>query len=131
MKRNLSWIVYVVILVVGILGTRGCNMLWNNREIVKDGYTSKSRATGLTGHIEYTKYSDGSQDVKVYHGLGHRVFGSELYQDLDGDNKVDRIRYNGAEWKFNRLTKILIREEDINSNTGVFTKADKRLQELK
>ena len=128
MRRHLSWMVYVVILSAGFLVTMGLNMLWNNREIIEEEYTSKSITTGLVGHVEYTSYKDGSQDVKVYHGLGHRLFGSELHQDLDGDDEIDRIRYNAPEWRFNRLTKILIKGRDTDS---VFIESNKRLRELK
>lgn len=131
MKKHLGSIFLVIFFVILLFGMRGCNMAWNNREIVRVGYISNSRATGLIGHVEYTRYSDGSQDVKLYHDLGRRLFGSELYQDLDGDNKIDRIRYNGAEWKLNRLSKILIREDDMTSEISTFTKADERLRQLR
>ena len=128
MKLHWKLIIYTVTIIVMLLVQMGFNMLWNNREIVEEGYISKSRATGLMGHIEYTIYKDGSQDVKMYNGWGHRLFGSELHQDLDGDDKIDRIRYNAPAWKFNRLTKVLIREHDAGS---VFAQSDKQLLELK
>ncbi|MBU4501267.1 MAG: hypothetical protein KKA79_01645 [Nanoarchaeota archaeon] len=59
-------------------------MAFNNKHTVKEGRETISYATGLTGHVEYTMYSDGSQDVKDYPGLGHRLFDSKLYQDING-----------------------------------------------
>ena len=111
-------------------GIRGCNIMWNNRTLNKSAYISVNYATGLTGHIEYTQYADGSQDVKEYPGLGHRLFDSELHQDLNGDGLVDRIRQNGAEWKMNRLSDLLVREYDYQTNRERFDKADKQLHEL-
>ncbi len=113
-----------------LLGTRGCDMAFNNRTIDKSAYHTESRATGLTGHVEYTRYSDGSQDVKIYPGFSHRWFGSELQQDLNGDGLVDRIRQDGPEWKMHRLYDILVREQDYKANKARFDEADKQLQEL-
>ncbi len=111
-------------------GVRGCNMAWNNRSIVKPAYQTESRATGLYGHVEFTRYSDGSQDVKIYPGFAHRLFDSELHQDLNGDGLVDRIRRNGAEWKMNRLSELLVREYDYESHKERFDEADAQLQDL-
>ncbi len=126
-KRRLA----LVGCIAALLGAvRGCNMAWNNRTISKPAYKTKSFATGLYGHIEHTIYSNGSQDVKIYPGFAHRLFDSELHQDLDGNNKVDRIRRNGAEWKMNRLSDLLVREHDYETHTKRFDKADEQLQEL-
>ncbi len=118
--------------IVGVLllSVRGCNMAFNNRTLIKPAYISNSYAQGLYGHIEYTKYSDGSRDVKIYPGFAHRLFDSELHQDLDGDRKVDRIRQNGAEWKMNRLSELLVRENDYSANQERFDEADGQLQNL-
>ena len=105
-------------------------MAWNNRTLNKSAFTTKSYATGLYGHIEYTRYSDGSRDVKEYPGFAHRLFDSELHQDLDGDGKVDRIRRNGAEWKMNRLSELLVRESDYKLHKERFNEADEQLQNL-
>ncbi len=110
--------------------TRDCNKVWNNRTLHKPAYISVNYATGLTGHVEYTKYTDGSQDVKEYPGLGHRLMDSELHQDLNGDGLVDRIRQNGAEWKMNSLSELLVREHDYQTNKEKFDEADRQLQEL-
>lgn len=122
--------VYAGIILAMLGGVRGCNMALNNRTLDKSAYHIESRATGLTGHVEYTRYSDGSKDVKKYPGIGHRMFDSELHQDLNGDGLVDRIRRNGAEWKFNRLSKLLVREHDYQANKDRFDKADAQLQNL-
>lgn len=53
-----------------------------------------------------------------------------MYQDLNGDKKVDRIRRNGAEWKFNRLSELLIREYDYAKHEKKFNEADKLLRKL-
>ena len=113
-----------------LLGARGCNMAWNNRSTDKPAYRTESRASGLYGHVEYTRYSDGSQDVKEYHGFAHRLFDSELHQDLNGDGLVDRIRRDGPEWKMHRLNDILERKVDYESNKDRFDKADAQLKEL-
>lgn len=122
--------VYLGILGGIFLGVRGCNAAFNNRTIDNPTHHTESRAIGLAGHIEYTKYADGSQDVKIYPWFGHRLIGSELHQDLDGDNVIDRIRRNGPEWKMNRLIEVLVKEEDYVTNKERFDKASKQLQEL-
>ncbi len=115
---------------VSLLGVRGCNMAFNDRVIDTPSYHIISYATGLNGHIEYTKYSDGSRDIKEYPGLGHRLFDSQLFQDLDGDKKIDRIRQNGSEWKMNSLSELLVRKHDYETNKERFDKADNLLNEL-
>jgi hypothetical protein len=132
MNDNLKTIgLYIGLLGLSILGTRGCNSAFNNRTIDNPAYHTKSHATGIVGHVEYTRYKDGSQDVKTYPGfLSHRIMSSELYQDLNGDGLVDRIRQDGPEWKMHRLKNILIRDYDYSSNKDKFDKADRKLQEL-
>lgn len=120
-----------IAIVVALLGgVRGCNMGWNNRSTVKPAYQTESRATGLYGHVEFTRYSDGSMDVKEYSGFAHRLFDSELHQDLNGDGLVDRIRQNGAEWKMNHLSELLVREHDYDSHKDRFDEADTQIQDL-
>jgi hypothetical protein len=68
--------------------------------------------------------------VKEYPGLSHRLFDSELHQDLDGDGFVDRIRRNGAEWKMNNLSELLVREHDYDAHKERFDEADTQLKEL-
>lgn len=121
---------------ISLLAIRGCNMAWDHgaiykhRTIDKPAYHMESYPTGLTGHIEYTKYSDGSQDVKEYSRLWYRKFDSELHQDLDGNNLVDRIRQNVAGSKVDKTSEILVREYDYESNKEKFDEADKKLQKL-
>jgi len=122
--------IYIGVFGLALLGARGCNSLLNNRTINKSTHQTVSYATGINGHVEYTKYVGGSQDVKIYPGLGHRLWDSELHQDLDGDGYVDRIRKNGSELKANRLTEILIRGLDYDTHKDRFDKADERLQKL-
>lgn len=132
-SSKILWVyagIYIGIFGLIGLGARGYNMLMNNRTIDKPTHHTVSYATGLTGHVEYTRYVDGSQDVKIYPGLGHRLWDSELHQDLNGDGAVDRIRKNGAEWKMNRLSELLIREYDYDTSKDRFDKADERLQNL-
>jgi len=123
-------VVYGSILGISLLGVRGCDNIFNNRTIKKPSYEVNSYATGITGHVEYIKYANGAQDVKEYPGLAHRFFDSELHQDLNGDGLVDKIIQNGAEWKMNSLTEILVRQSDYEKNKERFDNADKKLQIL-
>ncbi len=119
------------VLAVGALlvGARGCNMAFNNKTLNGPTYTSVNHAKGLSGHIEYTRYADGSQDVKEYPNFG-RLFDSTFHQDLDGDGLVDRIRRNAGEWESNRLEEFLVREHDYKANKEKFDEADEQLREL-
>ncbi len=118
--------------VVGCLALvgRSYNTVMNNRKIDSSAYKTVSYVKGMTGHLEYTKFFDGSQDVKIYPGLGHNLWDSEFHQDLNGDGLVDRVRRHGAEWKMHRLTELLVREYDYDKNKDRFDEADKQLQEL-
>ncbi|HLC81137.1 MAG TPA: hypothetical protein VJH68_00595 [Candidatus Nanoarchaeia archaeon] len=114
-----------------LLAVRSCNNVWNNRTVNTPGYTLNSYATGLSGHVEYIRYSNGNyQDVKIYPGFGHRLFDSELVQDLDGDKRVDLIRKHSPELKMHRLSELLIREYDYESYNDRFDEADKLLHDL-
>lgn len=115
---------------ISLLTGRGCNNFFNNREVNRQSYSMVSYATGISGHVEYIRFLDGSQDVKIYPDWGHRLFDSELDQDLNGDGKVDRIRRNGSEWKLHRLDEMLIRETDYKTNKERFDHADGILQDL-
>lgn len=124
-----------VAVIVGVLGgtlllAGGCNAINNNRHVETEAYTIHSRATGLYGHKEFTRYADGSMDVKLYPSLSHRMLSSELYQDFDGDGLVDRIRVNGSELSFHRLKKLLVREQDYYEHSEDFIEADELLREL-
>ncbi len=121
-----------IILTIGIgLGVaRGCDMMWNNRTIQSNGATTISRATGISGHREFTRYDSGAMDVKIYADFGHRLFSSKLYQDLNGDAQVDVIREQGSEWTMHRLKSLLLRETDYTTEKARFDQADKVLETL-
>jgi hypothetical protein len=122
---------YFLITGLCLLGMRGCNMLWNNSETITPSRHTLSRAAGLVGHQEYTKYADGSADLKVYPGnpLGHRWFESRLYQDLNGDGKVERIRINGPEFTLHHLKDILSRDAEYSSHKEDFDLGERILAE--
>ncbi len=111
----------------GIAG--GCNRYWNNKEIKKPGVHAISRGTGLSGHKEYVRFSDGSEEVKVYHSLGHRSMRSYTYYNTNGDDSVDRIRVQGSVLSSNKLVDMLVRDTDYQENEEEFDKADKTLLE--
>ena len=116
-----------VVLIGGL--TRGCNALFNDKNISNEKYNLVSKSTGIFGHNEYVKFSDGSAQVKIYPGLlGHRYSSSKLYEDLNGDALTDRIRINGPEWKFHKLQNILIREKDYSSHKKMFEEGDELFQ---
>jgi hypothetical protein len=99
------------------------------QKITHPSYNAVSFTTGFTlGHIEYTRYKDSSQDVKIEPKWNYqdRLF----YQDLDGDNVVDRIRINSGSTKSECLDTILVRENDYEKNKEQFDDADKTLREL-
>ena len=122
---------YSLIMGLCLLGTRGCNMIWNDSETTTPSRHTISHATGLVGHNEYTRYKDGSADLKIYPGnpLGHRWFESKLYQDLDGDGKVDRIRINGSEFSLHHLRDIFSRNQDYTAHSEEFNLGDRLLAE--
>ena len=130
LKGSTEIIIRIAIMGACLLGMRGCNALINNRDVETPAYEMHSVSTGIIGHKEYTQYADGSQDVKVYPNWGHRIFGSELYQDFDGDGLVDRIRENGSEFVFHRLHGLHVREYDFDTHTEDFLDADETLLEL-
>ena len=123
-------VTYSLILVLSLLGARGCNSYFNNKTILASGHQTISMAQGLSGHTEYTRYEDGSQEVKTYPGWGHRLFDSQLDQDLDGDGQVDRIRKSSGEIRANSLATLLIRKYDYSNNQDIFQKADSKLKKL-
>jgi hypothetical protein len=130
MKEETNTILSKVIGGLLLLGlSRGCNMAFNNRNITTPAAKISSRATGLIGHVEKVEYSDGMADVKVYPSFwGHRYASSRLYQDIDGDGLVDKIRINGPEWQMNRLKYVLDRVHDYEKWKDQFDYGDKLLQ---
>jgi hypothetical protein len=131
LKQAKTWIIYGAMVCGGLLGTRGCNDVFNNQTVNKPAYFMKSEATGILGHKEYVEYPDGSKEIKLYPNyFGHRWGSSEFCQDLDGDGTVDRIRINGPEWKMHTLEAVLVREQDYETHKSKFDAADKKLQEM-
>jgi hypothetical protein len=106
---------------------RGCQN-YSNKKISHPAYAAVSYATGSSGHIEYAKYRDGSQDVKIEpeYNYSERLF----YQDLDGDGRVDRIRINKGSTSNYCLDTILVRENDYEKNKEMFDEADRTLKGL-
>lgn len=102
--------------------------LINGRIVSSPEYIMISETKGF-GYTEYTKYKDGSQDIKEYPSFRFLV-SADLIQDLNGDGKADRIRIEGPKWeshKLHKLTEILVRESDYNSHKEDFDLADKSL----
>lgn len=131
LKNKLRTYVSAVFLPLIVLsGVRACNTAWNNKTISNPGYQTESYSSGIFGHVEFTTYSDNSHDIKIYPGLSHRYFNSQLNQDLNGDGLVDRIRESGGEVRMNSLKNILTRENDYNTNKKLFDKADEQLKYL-
>lgn len=132
MERQVSKLAAVLILGGAVSLPLGIAYLQNsittNRTISKPAYVMFSEARGL-GHIEFTKYKDGSSDVKAYPTLRWNI-SSDLMQDLNGDGKVDRIRMQGTWFKKERLNDILVREYDYSKHQSEFDNADSTLQEL-
>ncbi len=110
-------------------GARLLNYHFNDTQIRNSAYKAFSYSTGIGGHIEYVKFSDGSQEVKIYPNMRYDI-SSELHQDLNGDGLVDRIRMSGSIFTNDRLKDILVREYDYASNKDKFEEADKRLKDL-
>ncbi len=67
---------YLIILagIIG-LGSSKLNSYFNNKEITNPKYHMVSYSRGINGHVEYVKYSNGSQDVKIYPNFGLTLFG--------------------------------------------------------
>ena len=129
-KKTELWIsIVVTVLFTGTL--LGTNRLLNNRTFNEPGYCGVSFATGLNGHTEFLTFANGSVEVKVYPGIGHRLWDSDLFQDHEGNGSVDTMRRNGAEWKANRLSHMLVRSHDYQKNRELFDDADQLLKKLK
>jgi hypothetical protein len=132
-KRNIkNWVYVGLLLGLPFLATRGCSMIYNNRDIETPTQHQISYATGIFGHREYVAHNDGSTELKIYPSyLGHRLGASIFYQDLDGDGKVDRIRESGGEITMNNLKTSLVRQLDYEANKEIFDEADKILAKEK
>ncbi len=113
-----------------LLAVKSCNEYYNSRSLITPAYRMESFTTGVSGHIEYIRYADHSQDVIIYPEFGLRFSDSELHQDLNGDGKVDRMRRNSGEWKRHSLVEMLIRTTDYEEHQHRFGEADALLQRL-
>lgn len=126
MNRNLL-LAGSLTLLLGVSMSSICNRLLNNKKVETAGYISISVAKGIAGHVEYTCYKGGLQEVKAY----PRMIGdTEHYLDFNGDNAVDRIRVEGSALKLNSLREILIRENDYPLHKEEFDDADKMMKEM-
>lgn len=100
-------------------GLRSCN----NYTVNKPNLTSHSRATGFyyfTDKAEYAKLKDGSEEILIRDRK--RIV---RYQNLNGDNTIDRIRIDGHSTRdVFELENILIRSPDYSTNKAEFDKAD-------
>lgn len=120
-----------LVLAVVAVASRGCNNLWNNRTLKTNSSITHSFATGINGHVEFTKYRKGGCDAKVYHSLGHTYLDSELLEDFDGDGKVDRIRSNRGDFLYNRQSELLVRTDDFEEYRHRFEESDAYMAELR
>ena len=113
----------VAALTFAAVGLRSCGRY----EIKKSNLVSRSRATGIYGNqVEYTRLRDGSEEVLIKDGqLQSRL---RLYQNLDGDNTVDRIRTERFRTRDALiLENILVRGLDLSEHRVEFAEADKIL----
>lgn len=118
------------ILVLTLGGVRGCNYMHNNTTTQSLGHVTQSYSTGISGHVDYSKFKDGSYEIKTYPSFGHKLFDSKLYTDFDGDGKIDRIRVHNGEMGMNSLEKLLVRDFDYDKNSDEFDNGDTLLNNL-
>lgn len=116
---------------VGLIlaGFAGCNHVKNNKIVRSQGYTCYSEARSITGHNEFVMYENGSQELKIFPNGSFSGF--SFYQDVNGDNLVDRIHNHATAWNVHELEVLLDREYDYHNNKEVFDAADKELSEIK
>ena len=110
--------------IIGI--SRGCNVHFNSYETKTSKYHTVSKATGVGEHIDYTKYDDGTEEVRVRPGL--RLNPEKIYSNSGQDNKVDRIRNHS---NHTGKLELFIRETDYENNKEEFDKADQLLLEYR
>tara|TARA_Y100000034_G_C6732953_1_gene324834 strand:+ start:244 stop:654 length:411 start_codon:yes stop_codon:yes gene_type:complete len=123
-KLALIGLVYSLPLVIPL----SCNLVMNNHNHRTPDQKTHSRSSGVYGHEIYTRFSDGSQEVGIHPGYP-RSFESKLFEDLDGDDKVDRIRTTSNEFWMNQ-ENILTRGSDYKSNSKDFDNGDRLLKRL-
>ncbi|MDP3989594.1 MAG: hypothetical protein Q8Q01_00115 [archaeon] len=124
----------VGIIVVGVaLGVSAlfCGLSsYNNYHLSNENLVSNSRATGFydfTGKMEYTQLGDGSEEIQLRTENGSKVV---LYQNLNGDDTVDRIRIERYQTRdIFRLEEILIRALNYPKHESEFNQADEILLE--
>ena len=111
--------------------SRACNYVTNTGARQTTAYNVVSYSDGFFGHVDYTRFPDGSQDVLVIPESFRGGIDTMLYQDNDGDGTVDLIRtwaVQGLDRR--RLEVIAARSIDYDSQRGKFDAADMLLQDL-
>lgn len=104
---------------------RSCNNYTINKQNLHSHSTSTGSVLNFMYKKEYTRLNNGSEEILVRDERGVR-----LYQNFDGDDKMDRIRIEKyATRDVFVLENILIREQDFPQNTNEFREADKLLLE--
>ncbi len=114
-----------------VFGFHACNVVCNDRIEKTDSYLLVSKPDGIMGHIEYVRYEDASQEVKEYSGFGHRIFGSEICEDRNGDSLTDHIRRNSGEVFMNRLDDLFVRSQDYALHAQDFDNCDQKIAAFK
>jgi hypothetical protein len=134
-RKILSHEVKEGIKLVGLIGLLGAiifgpNHLMNSRRIVTPTSIGESKMKGLMGHTEYQENSNGSQEFKIYGGLGnYGSINSTFGLDIEGDGKVDILMINSS--ISSQLKKSLVRSLDYPTNKSEFDEADMHLEKLK
>lgn len=105
---------------------RGCNVHFNSYETKTQKYHTVSKATGIGEHIDYTRYADGTEEIRV--APGNRWASEKMYFNSGNDPEVDRIRKHSIH---TGKLELLIRETDYAKNKEEFDKADQLLLEYR
>jgi hypothetical protein len=120
----------LVVLVIGLITAVNINSYFNDKVVTTNSSITHSYIIGYAGHVEFTKFNDNGYEIKTYPGYGHRFGHSKLYQDIDSDGSVDRIRINASEMKAHTLLAILVRKYDYREHQAEFDEADRSLADL-
>lgn len=108
--------------------TKACNTHFNHKSISGQSYRAESTDSGyLTGHVEYIRYKDCSQEVTIFESF--QTGSIKNGRDLDGDGLIDIIKINGAYWGNLPLKSILVRKDDYLTHKKEFDEADKLLKQ--
>lgn len=105
---------------------RGCNVHYNSYETRTPKYHTVSKATGIAEHIDYTKYADGTEEIRFSPGI--RINPEKIYFNSGKDNEVDRIRKHS---NHTGKLELLVRDLDYETNKEEFDKADQLLLEYR